>query len=82
MSYVTVIQTRMCIDGKWCDALNGKTYPVVNPATEEMLWNVAYGGKAETRRALEAAAKAMPAWQKLTAWGKGQNPQEYSRPHV
>lgn len=64
------IQTKMYIDGKWCDALDGKTHAVVNPATEEVLWSVAYGGRAETKLALEAAAKAMPGWQKQTSWDR------------
>jgi succinate-semialdehyde dehydrogenase / glutarate-semialdehyde dehydrogenase len=66
----TAIQTRLFIDGKWCDADSGKTHPVVNPATEEGIAEVAWGGRAETRRALEAAQRAMPAWMKLTAWDR------------
>src|SRR5262249_59978858 len=62
---------RMYIDGKWCDADNGRTLGVINPATEEVLAEMAYGGRAETRRAVEAAHKAMPAWMKLTAWERG-----------
>jgi len=61
-------QRRMFIDGQWCDADGGRTLPVINPATEETLAEVAYGGRAETKRALDAAARAMPAWMKLSAW--------------
>src|SRR3954468_24144407 len=61
---------RMYIDGKWCDADSGRTLGVTNPATEEVLAEVAYGGRAETRRAVEAAARAMPAWMKLTAYDR------------
>src|SRR6266436_257115 len=61
---------RMYIDGKWCAADDGRTLTVLNPATEEGVADVAYGGRKETRRALEAAAKAMPAWMKLTAWDR------------
>ena len=70
MTTATSIQTKLYIDGKWCDALDGKTHPVINPATEEVLWEVAYGSRAETKLALEAAAKAMPGWQKLTSWDR------------
>ncbi len=72
MSAATANSTlrKMFIDGKWCEAEGGKTLGVVNPATEEVIADVAYGGKAEARRALEAAAKAMPAWMKLTAWDR------------
>src|SRR5207249_6597383 len=61
---------RTFIDGQWCDADGGRTIAVINPATEETLAEVAYGGRAETRRALEAAARAMPGWMKLTAWDR------------
>jgi succinate-semialdehyde dehydrogenase / glutarate-semialdehyde dehydrogenase len=61
---------RMYIDGTWCDAEKGRTLAVMNPATEETICDIAYGGRAETRRALEAAAKAMPAWMKLTAYDR------------
>src|SRR5436309_1911175 len=61
---------RMYIDGKWCDADSGRTLKVINPATEEVITEIAYGGRAETRRAIEAAARAMPAWMKLSAWDR------------
>src|SRR5215469_5901624 len=61
---------RMYIDGKWCEADNGRTLGVINPATEEVIAEVAYGGRAETRRAVEAAARAMPAWMKLTPYDR------------
>jgi succinate-semialdehyde dehydrogenase/glutarate-semialdehyde dehydrogenase len=61
---------RMYIDGKWCDADSGRTLKVINPATEEVITEIAYGGRAEARRAVEAAARAMPAWMKLSAWDR------------
>lgn len=70
MATATATQKKMFIDGKWCDADGGKTIGVINPATEEVLAEVAYGGRAETKRALEAAHKAMPGWMKLTAWDR------------
>ncbi|HBI41688.1 MAG TPA: succinate-semialdehyde dehydrogenase (NADP(+)) [Planctomycetales bacterium] len=70
MTTATAAQTRLFIDGKWCDADSGQTHAVVNPATEEVVAEVAWGGRAETRRALEAAQRAMPAWMKLTAWDR------------
>jgi succinate-semialdehyde dehydrogenase/glutarate-semialdehyde dehydrogenase len=60
----------MFIDGKWVEADSGRTLGVINPATEEVIAEVAYGGRAETRRALEAAHRAMPAWMKLTSWDR------------
>jgi succinate-semialdehyde dehydrogenase/glutarate-semialdehyde dehydrogenase len=70
MVTATASLKRMYIDGKWCDAENGRTLGVINPATEEVITDVAYGGRAEVRRAIEAAHKAMPAWMKLTAWDR------------
>ena len=64
----TASRKRLYIDGQWCDADSGQTLGIINPATEEVICEVAYGGRAEARRALEAAAKAMPGWMKLTAW--------------
>ena len=49
------------VDGHWCMADNGKTFPVVNPATGEALAEVARMGGDETRRAIAAAKAAMAA---------------------
>jgi succinate-semialdehyde dehydrogenase / glutarate-semialdehyde dehydrogenase len=61
---------RMYIDGKWCDSQSGRTLKVINPATEEVLGEVAYGGRAEVKQALEAAHRAMQSWMKLTAYDR------------
>jgi succinate-semialdehyde dehydrogenase/glutarate-semialdehyde dehydrogenase len=55
------------IDGAWVDADGGGTLKVANPATGEMLGGVPKMGAAETRRAIEAAERALPAWRALTA---------------
>ncbi len=55
------------IDGKWVDADSGKTVPVTNPATGEILGTIPNMGAAETRRAIEAANAAWPAWRAKTA---------------
>jgi succinate-semialdehyde dehydrogenase/glutarate-semialdehyde dehydrogenase len=60
----------MYIDGKWCEAENGKTLSVINPATEEVIEQIAYGGRADARRAVDAAGRAMPAWARLTSWDR------------
>src|SRR5262249_17215266 len=52
----TAQPARMFIDGKWCDALDGKTIGVINPATEEIVAPMAFGNRADCRRAIEAAA--------------------------
>lgn len=55
------------IDGKWVEADNGKTMVVNNPATGEAIGDVPAMGAQETRRAIEAAHRAQPAWRNKTA---------------
>ncbi|SDN76727.1 NADP-dependent succinate-semialdehyde dehydrogenase [Pseudomonas jinjuensis] len=55
------------IDGAWVDADSGQTLKVNNPATGETIGSVPKMGAAETRRAIEAADRALPAWRALTA---------------
>ena len=62
-----LLRTRAFIGGKWLDAANGATHAVINPATREPLGTVPDMGVAETRRAIEAASEAFPAWAALTA---------------
>jgi succinate-semialdehyde dehydrogenase/glutarate-semialdehyde dehydrogenase len=70
MATATAAAKRMFIDGQWCDATDGRTLGVINPATEEVVHDIAYGSRKETKRAIEAAHKAMPAWMKLTAYDR------------
>ncbi len=55
------------IDGKWVEADNGATLTVRNPATGETVGTVPALGAAETRRAIEAAHRAQPAWRAMLA---------------
>ena len=55
------------IDGAWADADGGATIDVTNPATDEIIGTVPRMGAGETRRAIEAANAAFPAWRSLTA---------------
>src|SRR5438132_6278001 len=70
MATATAALKRMYIDGKWCAADNGRTLGVINPATEEVIEEIAYGGRAEVRRAIEAAHRAMPGWMKQSSWDR------------
>jgi len=59
---------RQCyIDDRWTDADDGATLEVTNPATGETIGTVPRMGAAETRRAIEAAHRAWPAWRAKTA---------------
>ena len=55
------------IDGAWVDADAGATVDVTNPATGETIGTVPRMGADETRRAIEAANAAYPAWRGKTA---------------
>jgi succinate-semialdehyde dehydrogenase/glutarate-semialdehyde dehydrogenase len=55
------------IDGKWVDADSRATISVNNPADNSVLGTVPKMGAAETRRAIEAADRALPAWRAKTA---------------
>lgn len=53
---------QLLINNVWTNASSGKTFPVINPATGDLLTHVADGGAAETQAAIDAAAAALPAW--------------------
>ena len=55
------------IDGAWVDADSKATLEVSNPADGQQLGTVPKMGAAETRRAIEAANAALPAWRAKTA---------------
>ncbi|MDR2093308.1 MAG: NAD-dependent succinate-semialdehyde dehydrogenase [Azoarcus sp.] len=57
-----LLKNKGYINGKWLAAGNGATFPVTNPATGETIAQVADLGAPETRAAIEAAEKALPAW--------------------
>ena len=63
----SLLRQQAYIDGDWCDAAEGQTVTVTNPATGESLGTVPHMGAQETRRAIEAANAAWPAWRKKTA---------------
>ena len=56
------------INGQWVDSLSGERYAVTNPATEESIAEMAIGTRADVKRAIDAAAAALPAWMKTTAY--------------
>ncbi|MDA9368060.1 succinate-semialdehyde dehydrogenase [Flavobacteriaceae bacterium] len=57
-----LLRTLAYINGEWVEADNGETLPITNPATGSVLTEVARVGAIETRRAIEAAEAALPAW--------------------
>ena len=72
-SSVDVRQTKMLIDGAWVDAVSGRTFETINPATGEVITRVAEGGKDDVERAVGAARRAFESgpWKKITPRERG-----------
>jgi succinate-semialdehyde dehydrogenase/glutarate-semialdehyde dehydrogenase len=62
-----LFKTQAYINGQWIDADSGATLAVTNPANGEVIAEVAKCSTAETRRGIEAAEAALPAWRQKTA---------------
>jgi succinate-semialdehyde dehydrogenase / glutarate-semialdehyde dehydrogenase len=63
----SLLRQQCYLDGEWRDADNKATLEVTNPATGEVIGKVPKMGAAETRRAIDAANAAWPAWRRKTA---------------
>src|SRR5215213_1901340 len=66
-------QTQMLIDGQWRESVSGKRFATVNPATEEVIAEVAEGDAADIDLAVRAARKAFDSgpWRKMDARDRG-----------
>ena len=67
-------QTQCFIGGKWIPSSSGKTFPSINPATEEVICEVAEGDKEDVDLAVDAAREAFETgpWSKMDARDRGQ----------
>ncbi len=63
----SLLKQQAYIDGAWCDADNGATIDVFNPATGALIGTVPKMGAAEARRAIDAGNAAWKAWRQLLA---------------
>ncbi len=63
----SLLRQQAYLNGKWCDADSGKSFPVTNPATGETIGHVPDMGADETRRAIVAADDAWRGWRAKTA---------------
>jgi succinate-semialdehyde dehydrogenase / glutarate-semialdehyde dehydrogenase len=61
---ISLIRSKCYVDGQWIG--EGKL-PVTNKATGDLITRVPEFGESETRRAIEAADRALPSWSKLLA---------------
>ncbi len=66
-------ETECFIDGKWVPAVSGKTFTTVNPATEEVIAQVAEGDKEDVDAAAKSAREAFDSgpWSKMDARDRG-----------
>ncbi|MBN9407748.1 MAG: NADP-dependent succinate-semialdehyde dehydrogenase [Burkholderiales bacterium] len=67
-----LLRAQCLVDGRWADADDGRTLEVRNPSTGAPVGRVPSMGAVETRRAIEAARAALPAWRALTARERSQ----------
>ena len=72
----------LLIGGKWLDSVSGKTFPTLNPATGEIICQVAEGDKADIDLAVKAARKAFEEgpWPQDERLGARPAPQPPGRP--
>ena len=68
------VPTQCFINNEWVDAVGGETFDVINPATAEVIAQVASGQTADVDNAVKAARKAFN-----TTWGRNVAPEERSR---
>jgi acyl-CoA reductase-like NAD-dependent aldehyde dehydrogenase len=66
MGTTTIAPFRQLIGGEWSEGSDG-SYPIINPATEEVVAEAPESSVDDVRRAAEAAAKAFPAWSRTPA---------------
>ena len=67
LSDAPLLRELCLIDDHWVSAADGATTPVNNPATGATIAHVPKMGAEETRQAIEAADRALPAWRARTA---------------
>jgi len=59
---------RMYVDGNFTGSVSGRVRPLIDPGNERVLGELPYGDAEDARLALDAAAKALPAWSAKTAY--------------
>lgn len=79
MTVSPLLREACYVDGQWISAASGETLAVTDPASGDLLGTVPKCGAAETRRAIEAAQAAFPAWSARTAKDRAQILQRWFR---
>jgi succinate-semialdehyde dehydrogenase/glutarate-semialdehyde dehydrogenase len=62
---MTTTHTQLFIDNRWRDAADGRTLPVHNPATGQVIGQVAHAGPAELDEAVAAAQRGFATWRTM-----------------
>jgi phenylacetaldehyde dehydrogenase len=68
LAWIDQAPKRLLIGGQWVDAVSGKTFETINPATEQLLCRVAEAEQADVDAAVAAARKAFeaPSWSAMS----------------
>src|SRR5213592_4929574 len=67
------------INGEWVESASREAFPVINPATEEVVDHVARGHGADVDRAVEAAFAAQRDWKFVPGIEKAERMHEFAR---
>lgn len=71
---VKIGPTKLLINGEWCDSASGKKFATINPATEEVIAQVAEADAPDVEKAVKAARKAFDEgskWRTMSATDRG-----------
>ncbi|HQZ39409.1 MAG TPA: NAD-dependent succinate-semialdehyde dehydrogenase [Vicinamibacterales bacterium] len=68
----TTFHYQQYIEGAWSGAASGGAWDVINPATEEVVRTVPFGGRDDCRAAIESAARAFSSWSRRTPYERGE----------
>ena len=66
----TYPDVKLFINGKWRDGVDGKSMPIIDPATEEEIGRLAMATREDLDQALEAAEKGFAIWRAVSAFDR------------
>jgi aldehyde dehydrogenase (NAD+) len=71
---VKIGPTKLLINNEWVESVSGKRFETINPATGEVICDVAEADAADVDKAVEAARKAFNSaeWRQLSARKRGE----------
>ncbi|PAL24434.1 NAD-dependent succinate-semialdehyde dehydrogenase [Acetobacter syzygii] len=66
----TPLNTQLLIAGQWQDAADGRTLPILDPASGEPIGKVAHASVADLEKTVAGAAAGYDVWRHMTAWDR------------